>query len=131
MTFYLPPNGQQVGPYKLRREPGVESEIVHHIKDLLEHPPQRLGETVWWIEPPKISYDYVLVVARHSPTWSWSTVYVVQMAKETMSLEGIKSYINEMYGPNAVDGESLQGLSKPNAVEGRPNRVLCWCMIMS
>lgn len=118
VTFYLPPNGQQIGPYKLRREPGVELEIVHHIKDLVEHPPQRLGETVWWIEPPKISYDYVFVLVRHSA--GWSTVYVVQMAKETMSLEGIKNYISETYGPNAVDGESLQALlNNPNEGEGR------------
>ena len=109
VTFYLPSRAkhEQVGPsYQLRREPGVESDIVHDIKDLLEHPPQRLGETAWWIEPPEISYDYVLVLVRHPG--SGIAAYVVQMAKETMSLEGIRAYINDMYGPNAVDGESLQ-----------------------
>ena len=105
MTFYLPPNAEQFGPYRLRRESSVDpTEIVHHIKDLLEHPPQRLGETAWWIEPPNISYDYVLVLVRHSAVRS--AVYVVQMTGETISLEGIESYVDEMYGPNAVDGES-------------------------
>ena len=118
MTFYLPPNAEQVGPYRLRRESSVEpSDIAHHIKDLLEHPPQRLGETAWWIQPPSISYDYVLVLVRHSAVCS--AVYVVQMTGETISLEGIRSYVDEMYGPNAVDGESLQELNKLNEGEGR------------
>lgn len=123
MTFYLPPNGKQFGPYKLRREPGAESEIDRRLNDLLEHPPQRFGETAWWIEPPKISYDnYILVLVRHSyEVDAWSAVYVVPMStdRETMSLEKIQSYVNLVYGPNAVDGVSLRGLNKSNEGEGR------------
>ena len=122
VTFYLPSRAkhEQVGPYRLRREPGVESDqwsdIVHDIKDLLEHPPQRLGETKWWIEPPEISYDYVLVLVRHPG--SRIAAYIVQMAKETISLERIRAYINEMYGPNAVDGESLQASNDLDLYQG-------------
>lgn len=119
VTFYLPLTAKykQVGPYRLRREPGVESDIVHHIKDLLEQcPSQRLGETAWWIEPPEISYDYILVLVRHSGFGI--AAYVVQMAKETMSLEGITSYIDGMYGPNAIDKESLQASNNPRQGEG-------------
>ena len=118
VTFYLPSSTkhEQVGPYRLRREPGIESDTVHHIKELLEHPPQRLGETAWWIEPPEISYDYILVLVRYPG--SGIAAYVVQMAKEMMSLEGIRSYINEMYGPSAIDGESLQASNNPRQGEG-------------
>ena len=119
VTFYLPgPSAKPIGPYRLRREPGMESDIASHIKDLLEQPPQRLGETAWWIEPPKIPYDCVLLLVRSHALGSWSAaVYIVPiMSKETMSLEGIRNYINEMYGPNAVDGESLHAL---NEGEGR------------
>ena len=124
MTFYLPPNGKQFGPYKLklRREAAAESDIGHRLHDLLKHPPQRFGQTAWWIEPPKISYDnYILVLVRHSyEVDAWSAVYIVPMPNsETISLEGIQSYISQVYGPNAVDGESLRALNKSNEGEGR------------
>ena len=130
VIFYLPSNGEhkQFGPYKFRHEPGVESEkIADHIKALLSHPAQKLGETAWWCEPPRIPYDYILVLVRpeHSSNVRHnleSAVYVVQMPSasglpnEAMSLEKIKSYINQVFGPNAIDGDSLQA---SNEREGR------------
>ena len=144
LTFYLPPlSGKQFGPYILRRESGVESvEIAHHIQELISCPPQRLGNTAWWVEPPKIPYDdfvLVLVQDRRSlfnnvDTFRESAVYVVQIpsaaGEETamMTLEKIKRYVSEVYGSNAIEEESLQALSEPakGGTEGKSGGKLVW-----
>ena len=129
VVLHLPNEKNPLGPfYCINRDfaadqlggATIEIETVaEHLNGLLNHPLQRLGDTWWWCAPPKIPYEYILVLVRPPESTSVNgdrtvesrhhAVYVVEMKpRQGMSVDMVRSYVYDVFGPNTLSEDSLQ-----------------------
>ena len=125
------PNGNQrlFGPYRCNLDFAADQlgsakikieTVAEQLNSLLNLPPQRLGDTCWWCASPKIPYEYILVLVRSSESTlnvngadstveTPSHVYIVEMKPgQGMSVDMVRSYVCDVFGPNALSEDSLR-----------------------
>ena len=116
--------------------------VADQINSLISLPPQRLSDTSWFCRPPRLPREYILVLvaaiahssrsSRNAPNlkigsdnngsdWSGSRidVYVVELQNgEGMTLDMVKAYVRDKFGPDALSDESLQSF-RPHHSESK------------
>lgn len=126
VVLHLPNEKNLLGPYYCNRDFAVDQlggakikveTVAEHLNSLLNLSLQRLGDTWWWCAPPKIPFEYILILVRplestmnvNGDSAVECHVYVVEMKPgQGMSVDMVRSYVDDVFGPNLLSEDSLR-----------------------
>ena len=93
----------------------TDVEIADNLNEVFKISSQKLADTVFSVEFPRVTYDYVLVLV-HSSESNERDVYVVPIESgQKTSIDKIRGIVCEVFGPDAVDKDSLRAYENPAA----------------